>query len=86
VWGDAAQRCFAPRSAQVRDFSVPGAAFTATSYTLTRTPGGREKTDVTIRVGARPGTSVPPPGIPAVPLHGRHGEAVRRTLPLALDS
>jgi hypothetical protein len=85
VWGESAQRCFRPRSPVV-DFSVPGAAFTATSYTLTRTPGGRETTRVTIRVGARPGEPVPPPGIPAVPLHGRHGEAVRQTLPLALDS
>lgn len=85
VWGAAAQRCFTPRSARVPAVSVPGAAFTATSYTLTRTPGGREKTEVTIRVGARPGAPVPAPGA-AVPLHGRHGAAVRKTLPLALDS
>ncbi|GAB3143624.1 type VII secretion protein EccE [Amycolatopsis stemonae] len=85
-WGDAPQMCFAPRSARALDFAVPGAAFTATSYTLTRTPGGREKDEVTIRVGARPGAPVPPPGIPVVPLHGRHGDAVRRTLPLALDA
>jgi len=86
TWGGAAQMCFRPRSARVLDFSVPGAAFTATSYTLTRTPGGREKAEVTIRVGARPGAPVPAPGIPVVPLHGRHGAAVRQTLPLALDS
>ncbi|WP_329050031.1 type VII secretion protein EccE [Amycolatopsis sp. NBC_01488] len=86
VWGDGTQRCFRPRSSRVVDFSVPGAAFTATSYTLTRTAGGREKAEVTIRVGARPGVPVPSPGIPVVPLHGRHGAAVRQTLPLALDS
>ena len=86
VWGDGSQRCFRPRSSRVVDFSVPGAAFTATSYTLTRTAGGREKAEVTIRVGARPGAPVPSPGIPVVPLHGRHGAAVRQTLPLALDS
>ena len=86
TWGGAAQMCFRPRSARVLDFSAPGAAFTATSYTLTRTPGGREKAEVTIRVGARPGAPVPAPGIPVVPLHGRHGAAVRQTLPLALDS
>ncbi|MGW5719103.1 type VII secretion protein EccE [Amycolatopsis sp. NPDC003865] len=86
TWGGGAQMCFRPRSARVLDFSVPGAAFTATSYTLTRTPGGREKAEVTIRVGARPGAPVPAPGIPVVPLHGRHGAAVRQTLPLALDA
>jgi type VII secretion protein EccE len=86
TWGNAAQTCFTPRSPRVVDFSVPGAAFTATSYTLTRTPGGREKAEVTIRVGARPGSPLPAPGIPVVPLHGRHGSGVRRTLPLALDS
>ncbi|OXM60429.1 type VII secretion protein EccE [Amycolatopsis vastitatis] len=86
TWGNAAQACFTPRSPRVVDFAVPGAAFTATSYTLTRTPGGREKAEVTIRVGARPGNPVPAPGIPVVPLHGRHGSGVRRTLPLALDS
>ncbi|KDN20908.1 type VII secretion protein EccE [Amycolatopsis rifamycinica] len=86
VWGDSTQACFAPRSPRVLDLAVPGAAFTATSYTLTRTAGGKEKAEVTIRVGARPGAPVPAPGIPAVPLHGRHGSGVRKTLPLALDS
>jgi type VII secretion protein EccE len=86
TWGDAAQMCFTPRSPRVLDASMPEAAFTATSYTLTRTPGGREKAAVTVRVGARPGASVPAPNLPVVPLHGRHGAAVRKTLPLALDS
>jgi type VII secretion protein EccE len=81
VWGESTQVCFSPRSASVGDFAVPGAAFTATSYTLTRTPGGRERTEVTVRVGGRSGSA---PGFPAVPLHGRHGFGVRRTLPLAL--
>jgi type VII secretion protein EccE len=85
TWGDAAQVCFTPRSSRAVDFSVPGAAFTATSYTLTRTAGGREKAEVTVRVGARPGSPVPAPAA-AIPLHGRHGAAVRQTLPLALDS
>ena len=87
-WGESKQVCFTPRSAHpsILDWAVPGAAFTATSYTLHRTPGGRETAEVTIRVGARPGAAVPPPGLPAVPLHGRHGSAVRRTLPLALES
>ncbi|MEV7094711.1 type VII secretion protein EccE [Amycolatopsis sp. NPDC051045] len=86
TWGGAAQVCFTPRSPRVLEVSVPGAAFTATSYTLTRTPGGREKAEVTVRVGARPGAPVPAPNLPVVPLHGRHGAGVRRTLPLALDS
>lgn len=86
TWGGAAQVCFTPRSPRLVDFSVPGAAFTATSYTLTRTAGGREKAEVTVRVGARPGAPVPAPGLPVVPLHGRHGAGVRKTLPLALDS
>jgi type VII secretion protein EccE len=86
TWGGAAQVCFTPRSPRVLEVSIPGAAFTATSYTLTRTPGGREKAEVTVRVGARPGAPVPAPNLPVVPLHGRHGAGVRRTLPLALDS
>jgi type VII secretion protein EccE len=85
TWGDATQKCFRPRSSRTVDFAVPGAAFTATSYTLTRGASGREKAEVTVRVGARPGAAVPSPGA-AVPLHGRHGAAVRQTLPLALDS
>ncbi|WP_410609159.1 type VII secretion protein EccE [Amycolatopsis sp. lyj-109] len=84
VWGDSAQVCFTPRSPRVLDLAVPGAAFTATSYTLTRTAGGREKADVTVRVGARAGAPVPVPPS-AFPLHGRHEAGVRRTLPLALD-
>ncbi|WP_206797293.1 type VII secretion protein EccE [Amycolatopsis sp. MtRt-6] len=84
TWGTAAQACFRPRSPRVLDLAVPGAVFTATSYTLTRTPGGKEKAEVTIRVGARAGAPVPvPPSV--IPLHGRHGAGVRRTLPLALD-
>jgi type VII secretion protein EccE len=85
TWGESRQVCFTPRSSRVVDFAVPGAAFTATSYTLTRTAGGREKAEVTVRVGVRPGAPVPAPGA-AIPLHGRHGAAVRQTLPLALDS
>ncbi|WP_439378101.1 type VII secretion protein EccE [Amycolatopsis lexingtonensis] len=86
TWGGGApQMCFAPRTPRALDLAVPGAAFTATSYTLTRTAGGKEKAEVTIRVGARPGAPVPAPPS-AVPLHGRHGAGVRQTLPLALDS
>ncbi|MEV6907165.1 type VII secretion protein EccE [Amycolatopsis sp. NPDC051071] len=89
-WGGASQVCYRPRSerdlARTLDLHVPGAAFTATSYTLGRTPGGREKSEVTIRVGGRPGTEpVRPGGIAVTPLHGRHAAAVRRTLPLALE-
>ncbi|MFD9891874.1 type VII secretion protein EccE [Amycolatopsis sp. NPDC059027] len=89
-WGESTQACFSPRSerdlARILDFSASKAAFTATSYTLRRTPSGKERADVTIRVGARPGASVPSPtGVSAVPLHGRHASAVRRTLPLALE-
>jgi type VII secretion protein EccE len=85
-WGEAAQMCFRPRSVRALDAAAPGAAFTATSYTLCRTAGGKEREELTVRVGARPGSPVPSPGFPAVPLHGRHGAGVRRTLPLALDS
>ncbi|SEC21467.1 type VII secretion protein EccE [Amycolatopsis tolypomycina] len=84
TWGQSAQACFRPRSPRVLDMAVPGAAFTATSYTLTKTAAGREKAEVTVRVGARAGAPVPAP--PAmIPLHGRHEAGVRRTLPLALD-
>ena len=90
AWGGSTQACFAPRSERALpvtlDLSVPEAAFTATSYTLRRTPGGRERAELTIRVGARAGAAVPAPGVPAVALHGCHGAAVRRTLPLALES
>ncbi|WP_409494223.1 type VII secretion protein EccE [Amycolatopsis sp. cmx-11-12] len=89
-WGGASQVCYRPRSernlARTLDLHVPGSAFTATSYTLHRTPGGREKSEVTIRVGGRPGAeTVRPEGIAVTPLHGRHAAAVRRTLPLALE-
>ncbi|MDT8914349.1 type VII secretion protein EccE [Amycolatopsis sp. PS_44_ISF1] len=97
-WHGATQACYTPRFsgwpglsgtpldlAQALGVVVPGATFTATSATLRRTPGGRERTDVTIRVGARPGEEIPAlKGVSAVPLHGGHGAAVRRTLPLAL--
>lgn len=86
TWGDASQMCFMPRSVRTLDVSVPEAAFTATSYTLRRTAAGKEHEELTIRVGGRPGKQVPSPGHSAVPLHGRHGDGVRRTLPLALDS
>ncbi|KZB85673.1 type VII secretion protein EccE [Amycolatopsis regifaucium] len=89
-WGGASQVCYRPRSerdlARTLDLHVPGSAFTATSYTLHRSPGGREKSEVTIRVGGRPGAEpVRPHGIAVAPLHGRHAAAVRRTLPLALE-
>ncbi len=89
-WGGASQVCYRPLSgrdlARTLDLHVPGSAFTATSYTLGRTPGGREKSEVTIRVGGRPGAAaVRPGGIAVTPLHGRHAAAVRRTLPLALE-
>ncbi|MFI5609771.1 type VII secretion protein EccE [Amycolatopsis sp. NPDC051903] len=88
-WGGVTQACYRPRStrglARTLLLSVPDASFTATSATLRRTPGGRERIDVTVRVGARPGTEPPAPqGVSAVPLHGGHEAAVRRTLPLAL--
>ncbi|UOZ11200.1 type VII secretion protein EccE [Amycolatopsis sp. WQ 127309] len=86
TWGEASQMCFMPRSVRTLDVSVPEAAFTATSYTLRRTAAGKEHEELTIRVGGRPGKPVPSPGHSAVPLHGRHGAGVRRTLPLALDS
>ncbi|MEC3978325.1 type VII secretion protein EccE [Amycolatopsis sp. H20-H5] len=87
--GSSSQVCWAPRSEQglprILDLAVPGAAFTATSYTLSRTPGGKERSEVTLRVGARPDAAAPGEiGISVVPLHGRHADAVRRTLPLAL--
>jgi type VII secretion protein EccE len=87
--GRSSQICWTPRSerglSQILDLAVPGAAFTATSYTLNRTPGGKERSEVTIRAGARPDAAIPDaPGVPAIPLHGRHAAAVRRTLPLAL--
>lgn len=90
-WGGASQICYRPRSerdlARTLDLYVPGSAFTATSYTLHRSPGGRERSEVTIRVGGRPGTeTVRPGGIAVTPLHGRHAAAVRRTLPLALEN
>ncbi|UUV30564.1 type VII secretion protein EccE [Amycolatopsis roodepoortensis] len=91
AWGGASQVCYRPRSerdlGRTLDFHVPGSAFTATSYTLYRSPGGREKSEVTIRVGGRPGAEpVRPAGIAVAPLHGRHAAAVRRTLPLALEN
>lgn len=88
-WAGATQSCYRPRStrglAGILGLSVADAAFTATSATLRRTPGGRERIDVTLRVGARLGAEPPVvQGVSAVPLHGGHEAAVRRTLPLAL--
>lgn len=88
-WSGATQTCYRPRStrglARILGLAVPEAAFTATSATLRRTPGGRERVDVTVRVGARSGAEAPvPQGVSVVPLHGGHEAAVRRTLPLAL--
>jgi type VII secretion protein EccE len=88
--GGASQVCYRPRSerdlVRTLDLYVPGSAFTATSYTLHRSPGGREKSEVTIRVGGRAaGAAIRPDGIAVTPLHGRHAAAVRRTLPLALE-
>ncbi|GAB3381653.1 type VII secretion protein EccE [Amycolatopsis echigonensis] len=87
-WGGLTQTCYSPRSsrglARTLGTAVPGAAFTATSATLRRTPGGREKLELTIRVGARAEEVPVPQGVSVVPLHGGHGAAVRRTLPLAL--
>jgi type VII secretion protein EccE len=91
--GATSQACFAPRPRQdisrALSLSVPGAAFTACSYTLRRTPAGKERPEVTIRVGSRGGGARLPRAteldIRVVPLHGRHAAAVRRTLPLALE-
>jgi type VII secretion protein EccE len=81
--GPVPQTCFAPltTSPRILDAVVEGATFTAGSYTLRRTPGGKDLTDVTLRVGG----DVSDLGVRAVPLHGRHAAAVRRTLPLALE-
>ncbi|MYW96414.1 MULTISPECIES: type VII secretion protein EccE [Amycolatopsis] len=87
-WGGLAQTCYSPRSsrglARTVAVAVPEAAFTATSATLRRTPGGREKLELTVRVGTRAEEAPVPQGISVVPLHGGHAAAVRRTLPLAL--
>ncbi|WP_414640280.1 type VII secretion protein EccE [Amycolatopsis sp.] len=89
--GATSQACFAPRSRQdigrALDLSLPTAAFTACSYTLRRTPAGKERSEVTLRVGSRQGDlpSAADLGLRVVPLHGRHAAAIRRTLPLALD-
>ncbi|WP_418190829.1 type VII secretion protein EccE [Amycolatopsis albispora] len=87
------QSCFRPLSD--RDLPklvtghVPTAAFTTVSYTLSRTAAGRERAEVTVRVGTR-GAAEPPTGsptlcgVPLVAVNGRHAEHVRRSLPLAL--
>ncbi|WP_407641727.1 type VII secretion protein EccE [Amycolatopsis panacis] len=89
VWGETTQAGYGPRSgrdvARILASTAPDAAFTATSATFRRTPGGREQLDLTIRVGTRQdGKPQAPQGVSTVPLHGAHGAAVRRTLPLAL--
>lgn len=87
--GQATQVCFTPvadhDATGALDVFVPGAAFTASSYTLHRTPGGKEKADVVIRVGGGE-AKASELGVRAVPLHGRHAQGVRRSLPLALVS
>lgn len=87
--GPVPQTCYTPLShkdpARVLAAFVQGATFTAASYTLRRAPGGKQRADVTLRVGGGHAPTTSALGVRVVPLHGRHAAAVRRTLPLALE-
>jgi hypothetical protein len=62
---------------------APGAAFTCSSYTVSRTPRGRIRGTSAMRIaGTDPEQLVAP--VPAVRANGRHQEFVLRTLPLAV--
>ncbi|WP_158888376.1 type VII secretion protein EccE [Amycolatopsis anabasis] len=86
--GGLAQSCFLPHDtgdlSRLLTAHAPGAAFTASSFALRRTAAGKTREDVAIRVGTRTGLPAARPDVPAFPLHGRHADHVRRSLPLAL--
>jgi hypothetical protein len=62
---------------------APGAAFTCSSYTLSRTPRGRIRGASALRVAGHDVEALESP-VPAVRANGRHQEFVLRTLPLAV--
>ncbi|WP_020671516.1 type VII secretion protein EccE [Amycolatopsis nigrescens] len=80
------QSCYAPRAgtdpAAALAVDVARAAFTVTSFTLRRTPAGKVRGDTVIRIAGGDAAGL---GVPVIPLHGRHADYVRRSLPLALD-
>ncbi|WP_344668003.1 type VII secretion protein EccE [Catenulispora yoronensis] len=80
------QVCFEPhRSLDPAGLLVqwaPGAAFTCSSYTLSRTPRGRIRGASAMRIAGPDVDKLVPP-VPAVRANGRHQEFVLRTLPLA---
>lgn len=62
---------------------APGAVFTCTSYTVSRTPRGRIRGATAMRIAGPDLEGLQSP-VPAVRANGRHQEFVLRTLPLAV--
>jgi type VII secretion protein EccE len=69
---------------------APGAAFSSTSLLFHRTPHGKVRREVTVRIGLPHNRKTKPEQLAAglniglVPLHGRHADHVRGALPLAI--
>ncbi|MBA8923032.1 type VII secretion protein EccE [Kutzneria viridogrisea] len=90
------QACFAPAgnraAVELLGELVPGSEFTCTSFRLGRTPGGTVEASTGVRIGfqlkhapRRLDRVLRGLAGDLVPLNGRHGNHVLRTLPLALD-
>jgi type VII secretion protein EccE len=85
--GHLQQVCYEPHRsldpAGLLDRWAPEAAFTCSSYTLSRTPRGRIRSASALRVAGPDAGGLESP-VPAVRANGRHREFVLRTLPLAV--
>ncbi|OLE20698.1 MAG: hypothetical protein AUG49_24320 [Catenulispora sp. 13_1_20CM_3_70_7] len=81
------QVCYLPRRsldpAELLSRWTPGAAFSCASYTLSRTPRGRVRSESALRIAGKDVAGLAPP-VPAVRASGRQQEFVLRTLPLAV--
>ncbi|KAA2266475.1 type VII secretion protein EccE [Solihabitans fulvus] len=99
--GRVRQTCFVPRKERdaltVLGRHAPQAAFTCTSYALSRTPRGEVRGATTVRIGLpaaakqqhepvlRPDHVAHGLGVKLFTLNGRHAHHARATLPLALN-
>ncbi|WP_344659528.1 type VII secretion protein EccE [Catenulispora subtropica] len=85
--GHLQQVCFEPHRsldpAGLLERWAPGAAFTCSSYTLSRTPRGRIRGASALRIAGTDASALESP-VPAERANGRHQEFVLRTLPLAM--
>lgn len=85
--GHLRQVCFEPHRsldpAGLLEQWAPGAVFTCSSFTMSRTPRGRIRGTSAMRIAGPDPEGLTAP-VPAVRANGRHQEFVLRTLPLAV--